>query len=446
MLRVIWAEIKDMIHGGVRIFVLSVLAFTCACVAINVSLTNFTQARAEQAAAEESYGNKAFHKTMIGASTEVYQRIFSEEYLEHLKTAFEQLKADPSFQYRYNVENQMEFYGDSDDSYGVDNFPAYKDEFLVGYEDGTTMLYEDYLTLKAFYVDNLFKDEANISLASGEWFSDDDFFVNSPDDIYLPVLLGSGYEDLYQIGDKINNAHIGTEENITLQVTGFFQADSYFYDNNNDKQILNRYMVVPAVETTYDYILEDGNYDSFTKDAYDSFKMTNTRIICDKEDEEAVVNRVYEIFNQNKLYEFRLFDETGGWTQVLESHRNDTITSLVISIFIITLIVMMFCVQTYYKILQNKKKYSVLMMSGIIKPQLFLIIIIETLAVFLLSLALFAVLYRIFFNHPYIDMGLSPYTFIVIPLVQLILLCFMGLFDCNRVYRMDMSSALREHE
>lgn len=110
---------------------------------------------------------------MIGASTEVYQRIFSEEYLEHLKTAFKQLKADPSFQYRYNVKNQMEFYGDSDDSYGVDNFPAYKDEF--------------------------------------------------------------------------------------------------------------------------------------TKDAYDSFKMTNTRIICDKEDEEAVVNRVYEIFNQNKLYELQHF-------------------------------------------------------------------------------------------------------------------------------------------
>jgi len=440
MISMIWHEIKHIINENKMIFILSVLAFTCACVAINVTLTNYSVTRTEQTAAEESYADKGIYKLVLDGGTEVYQRIFSENYIDNIKTAFEQLKSDPLFEYRYNAENLIDFFSISDSSYGENDFPPYKNEFLYGYETGESAVYDYYLTLKAFYVDNLFKDEPNVSLSVGEWFTDEDFYVNNSNNIILPAILGSGYAGLYEIGDKIYNAHLGTKDEVTLTVTGFLKEDSYFYDNNNDKKILNRYIIVPAVETTYH------EHDDFTKAAYDGFKMTNTRIVFPKDDEEIVVARVYEILNQNKLYEFGLFNETGGWTERLAHNKNATITSLIISAFVVTLLFAIFCVQTYYKLLKNKKKYSILIMSGMTKAQLFLIIIIETLAVFLMSTVCFYILYKITYSNPHIDMGLSHYTFFVIPAIQVILLCFMGIFGCYKTNEINLSSTLREHE
>lgn len=440
MLSIIWQEIKHTILGSKKIFILSVLAFTCACVAINVTLTQYYTAHTEQTAAEENYGNKSFYKLILEGENEIYQRIFGEGNIGNIKAAFEQLKSDPSFQYRYNVENIIDFFSTTDSSYSLTDFPSYKNEFLYGYESGTAYVSENYLSLKAFYADPLFKDEPNVALSEGAWFNKEDFTVSDPDNINLPVILGSGYQGLYRVGDTIRNAHLGTEDEVTLHIIGFFTEDSYFYDNNNDKKILDRYMVVPAIETSYD------GYDSFSKAAYDSLKMTNTRIICTKEDEKAVVSRVYEILNQNQLYEFRLFDETGGWTERLESNRNATATALTISFFIIALLFAIFCAQTYYKILKNKKKYSILKMNGITKIQLFFLIIVDTLMVYILSTVLFYILYCSLRGNLHFDMGLNPYTFIVIPSIELVLLLAMGLYGCRKAYGIDLSSALREHE
>lgn len=446
MLKIIWSDIKEFMHANKLIFIFSVLAFTFSCIAVNNTLFYYLELRADQQAYEESYGGRSYYKIILEGETSSYMNVFNEENFENLKSTFEQLKSDTSFKFVYTAENIINFYDNSDSSYGVDDFPAYKHEFLYGYEDGLAMLFDDYLELKAFYVDNTFQDEPNIKLDSGKWFSEADFYVDDPDNIYLPVILGYSYQDLYQLGDEITNAHIGTEEEATLHVSGFFAENSCFYDNNNEKTILNRYMAVPAVETRYDYTLENGSIDSFARSSYDEFKLINSRIICYQEAAEAVTQKVYEIFRQNGFYEFKLFDESGGWVEILEEYKSTAVSSMIISIFIILLSVIMFCIQSYYKLLKNRRKYAVLMMSGIRKRQLFMIITMDTFAVFFISNLLFVILSYALNHLDAVGIPITGYTFIAIAALELILLCFMGWFGCKKAYRINMSGALRENE
>lgn len=446
MFYIIWLEIKELFCRNLKIFILSILAFTCACAAINVSLTNSEFAYLEHKSASESYGDNVFYKIILPGEEDVYQRMFDESNFENLKSAFEQLKASKTFQYRYTAENAIDFFDITNNAFGINDFPKYKNEFLTGYLDGTAEFRDDYLSLQAFYADNLFHKEPNVSLSAGSWFQESDFFVTTPDGIELPVMLGSSYQNLYQIGEKMKYAHLGTEDNITLNVIAFFNEDSYFYDNNNNRTTLNRYMVVPSIEILYDYVLANGSYAPLARSSYDSFKLVNTRIICKEEEKQKMLHEVQKILNENGLYEFRLFDETGGWRQQLEANRAAVITSSGISAFIICLIFIIFCVQIYYKIVKNKKKYTILLMLGIKKMQLLTIIVLETFFVFLLSLLLFAVLYQVFYTNPKIDFGLNAYTFVVIPLIEVILLIIMGIFGSGKVYKLNLSSALREKE
>lgn len=441
MFKIIWSEIRTLLHGSKSIFILSVLAFAFSCIAINMTVYNYTLAKEEQQAYEESYGDKVFYKLDLPGESEVYQRVFGDKYREVLKSVFEQLKADPLFQYRYTTENPVFFFNDS----GIpDVYSAYKDECLSGYEDGSASTV-DYLALKAFYVDNLFQNEPRVTLAAGEWFTDEDFYVNDPDNMNVPVILGSAYQDLYKIGDVISHAHLATENDVTLHVIGFFDADSYFYDNNNEKRSLTRYMAVPSLETSYDYILEDGSYEEFFRLAYDSSKLVNARIVCGKEDAALAEQRVYEILNQNKLYEFKLSAESEASTKGLEETKSQTVSSMAISIFIVLLSILMFAIQTHYKLLKNKKKYGIYTLTGIVKWQLFFIMIIDTLLLFLLSNALF-VLINTMLSGTLVAVEITGSTVMVIAAMELLLVCFIGVLGYTRVNQLNMSGALREQE
>lgn len=446
MLALILQEIRNIFREHKLIFILSVLAFSCACVGINASLTCSLHEAAESTAAEKTYGSKAAFKIAMDGDSDSFNRVFGNENAGNVKTLFEALKSDGSFTFRYTKENLVDFFDPNDPTYNSENFPDYKEEFRVGYETGTMIDYDDYLALKAFYADTLFCDEFGISIKEGRSFVPEDFVVTSPENIVLPVLLGNGYRDLYQIGDRIENAHLGMLQTITLEVIGFFGEGSYFYDNNTMKQILDRYMVIPAVETSYDGRLTDGTYDDFTHASYDSFKIENTRIVCEQSQYQEIKTHIMEIFRKYGFSELYLFEESKGYTDYLRHAHEDTVTSMVITVFIIAMIVIMVCVQTYYRIIKNRKKYCILMLNGITTWQLFLLIVIETFLMFILSAILYFAMKYALRNNSNFDFGLSQYSLSVIIAIEGVLLILIGCFGVRKIRGLDMSSVLREHE
>ena len=446
MIGIILQELKNTMIGNKVIFILSVLAFTCACIGINASLTGLMINAREKEAVEASFSGKTTYRIAMDGDSDTYMRVFGNKNTGKIKALFNDLTADPHFKYRYTSENVMDFFDPGGNVSAESVFPAFKEEFRAGYENGTAVYDEDYLVLKAIYADRDFCTETGVKIADGQAFEADDFMIGSADNLTVSVLLGSAYRDLYKTGDRIPYAHLGTTDPVTLVVTGFLDAGSYYYDNNAIKTILDRYMIVPAVETSYDGMKPDGSYDDLSHAAYDTMKLIGGRIICENARAGNVKNEIEEIFKRNGFSELRLDAESEGFAQYLDSSRESAALSLVITVFIIIMISLMICIRTVCRIIKNRKKYSIMMLNGITKMKMMLILTAETLLIFVCSGILFFILKTFIPDTSPFDLGLNDHSFPVIAGVMLILLMFIGIFGVRRVYRVDMSTVLREHE
>lgn len=447
MIKIVIREVTNYICHNTKIFILSALALMFSCIAINIALTNYIKADDQKKAMEESYGDKHFYKIMVNGSEEVVNQFFDGENVENIKKLFEQLNADKLLDFRYTTANGIEFYND-EINYNKSMFPSYPQQCVDGYEMGVPEVQDNYLRLKGLYVDRLFNMEKYVTLDSGNWFEADDFVVDVTQNIPLPVIMGSEYKDYYQIGDKLENAHIGTEENITLRVIGFLKENSYFYDNNNDKCLLNRYLLVPSVEVsdTFEKYNDDGTINSFYNSAYDSFKVMNTRIICTAANAKTVKENVEKYFSSDGLYELRLNDETTGAKQQLNEFKSIAISSFVISLIVITFSLIVYGIQLYYKLLRQRKKYSILIFAGISKGQVFWISVADTLVVFILADILFLSFWIINYQRGFDGLGLSAVTFVVIPVLEVLMILILGGYSTRQTFKLNLSSSLRENE
>jgi hypothetical protein len=457
MLKISWLELKNFLKDNRVVFILSVLALTFACITINLTIFNYLQADEFRREYEESYGNKVFYKVSLPPSSAVFMRVFGNENRANIINAFELLKSDPMFEYRYRVPNPIEFYDFDNPDFGAGDFPRFKDEFLQGYEQGRTefSLQDDYISLKGLYADRLLINEPNFNIAYGRWFKEEEFFVHDPNDVFLPVILGAGYTQLYEIGDVIENAQIGAEASTSLNVIGFLAPGSWFYDNNNERQLLDRYMVIPFTEITYNYILPDGSYCQLARFAYSSAVMMNARIVADDFNAAAAKQRVYQIWGENQLYEFELFDETGGAQRWLVMAREQTLSNLIISAFTLLVCVLMFSIQANYKLNKYKKKYGIYMMSGIKAKQLMVIMLQDIVLMFVLSFGLMFALTEVYSKiwhgnpamfHRFDIASVSMETVMVLSITQLLLLCLIGISSHRKIQKTNTSASLREHE
>lgn len=335
--KIIWHEIRYSLAKNFREFVLLVMAFACSCIAINITLTNFIESKNEAASAKESYGDQTFYKLWLSGEETVYQRVFGDDYTDETKDIFEELEADKDFRYLYRTTFDI-FFGDKSSSdtknikYPKEACSGYGEE----YYDDTYFTGNNDLYLKGVFADKLFCEEKNIHLADGEWFSDNDFYVKSAENMELPVILGAKYRQMYKVGDVINNANIWGAENVTFRVKGIFEQGSYFYDNNNDKVDLDAYMVIPDAKPTYSYDQANEIDKTFYNETYGKVLM-NARIVCESKKADEVRARIYEILHDHELYEMKVFDESGGSRTYIASMKELVKTSGVITLFMLIL-------------------------------------------------------------------------------------------------------------
>lgn len=81
----------------------------------------------------------------------------------------------------------------------------------------------------------------------------------------------------------------------------------------------------------------------------------------------------------------RIFDETAGATEELEDTRELVRSCLSISLFIILLSTVVYGIQLKYKLVKDRKKYSIFILNGITRKQLFFITITDSFFVFTMA-------------------------------------------------------------
>lgn len=215
---------------------------------IFVSLTLFgkivgmsEQAEKNAVQYEETYGNKTYYYTSEALSDAVYY-----EYLErnncsiynNLSLFIEKLRNSEVFTYIEIIHQHLEIVS-----------PVIPDKYLLNYEDGiadeSKFYYNNELlyATKAIQVSPSFFTEYNITISEGQGFTEKDYYQESN---MIPVLLGSEYSDLFQVGDTFESYYI--TDKFQFIVKGFVSKESFFYSRiDSDMVSCNRYIIMPSI-------------------------------------------------------------------------------------------------------------------------------------------------------------------------------------------------------
>lgn len=248
-------------------------------------------------------------------------------------------------------------------------------KFLVGYEDGSpnpVFKEEDgklYGTVKAVQINKQALDMFPLSLSEGTTFSSGDFYHKNKDGI-IPILLGSDYADVYEVGDTFNGRHLFKE--FQFEIKGFLHADSFVVKPQYAEIYLSRYVVMPSQQ--FENPVNDEDL-SFQQKHY--FQMINGAIFSpDKRD---VIEKQLE--QAKKAANFPYHAMLGDSTTVL-GHLFDAIEEnfnwlLFLSIILLVGCVISISILMLKRIHDNHKNMMIHLISGGTMRQMFRYIFTE---------------------------------------------------------------------
>ena len=189
----------------------------------------------------DTYGAMTYYFTIDGMSDIQYYQYVDDNNIEiynKLKNFYDKLIKEKKFLFMSIVEQPVEIYG-----------TVISDIFLEGYEDGEAessifdMEGQDWYRTKSLQVSDEFFYHFNIQIAKGNGFEEKNYVYHKGDEI--PVVLGSEYDGIFQIGDKITCNYLF--EDVVLKVTGILKKEQFFYDEmEKEFKSCGRYMILPA--------------------------------------------------------------------------------------------------------------------------------------------------------------------------------------------------------
>ena len=238
------------------------------------------------------------------------------------------------------------------------------DKFLMYYEMGNSEYsrWEDReipeYDVKALYVSQSFFEKNQIAVAEGRSFMEADYSME-PDEV-IPVLLGSDYREIFQIGDCFSGQYFTQDSQ--FEVIGFLEEDSFFVNRNSiEPESTRRYMVTPAflecdgcdfasillLQETVGLIYSEGSYEQIKEQYNQLIKEAGV------EEFELIVNDPNENFDYNEEIQRYAY---------MTREITDQYQKLFWIIFL--LVVICFYLVVRQSMEENRYRYSVMMLNG----------------------------------------------------------------------------------
>lgn len=97
-------------------------------------------------------------------------------------------------------------------------------------------------TIDAFQMNEQAFEYFDLNVIKGRLFQPDDF-----DDTgnMLPVLMGSSYMDIFEVGDQLPAAY--HQKKVTLEIIGFLHENTMIYFNGDSEFYLDQYIILPYI-------------------------------------------------------------------------------------------------------------------------------------------------------------------------------------------------------
>lgn len=100
---------------------------------------------------------------------------------------------------------------------------------------------KEYTMVKSIQMNQKSFDFFDLEVSEGRVWNSNDFKYNG----CIPILLGSNYKSVFNVGDKIEIGYFGTKFN--AEIIGFIKADSNVLGNGNIQMYLNEYILLPHI-------------------------------------------------------------------------------------------------------------------------------------------------------------------------------------------------------
>lgn len=286
---------------------------------------------------ERAYKDKAIYQLIDGYSDPDEFEAFRAEpnALNILKSYYNALNNADSFQYLSMFDQNIIV----DDMNG-----AFPEELAVNNS-------RQLKRVDAFQINEQACEYFELDVIKGRTFQQGDFDENGA---VLPVLMGSNYIDIFEVGDRLSATFYQKE--VELEIIGFLRENTIVYFNGNSEFYLDQYMILPyinynAPETEFDewfqevvyFAMINGYISISSGDTYTRDMMMELEAISEKT---GFYNYVFIGSNPN-IQQYR------GLISILNENYN-----LILSLLILSFLINMVTIGLQIYMMQERRLHA----------------------------------------------------------------------------------------
>lgn len=202
----------------------------------------------------------------------------------------------------------------------------------------------------------------NLQIVRGREFNDTDYkYIGNSSPI--PVILGSQYSSLYDIGSKFSFFLYNKE--IEGKVIGFLDSSQKIMTANEPELILDKYILLPAInfsEKPSNYIRKNPNNELFVRA---SLLAGAGSLLLSKQSPVQMRKTMDQIAEKSGFHEFQLIGADGLVIDALVGMTKTNVVLIVITILILFVITSLsFLYALHLKVKKNIDSYLVLLICG----------------------------------------------------------------------------------
>lgn len=304
-----------------------------------------------------------------------------------------------------------------------------KDKFYYGTADKKYLnnpypnIEGHFSNIKGFYVDDGYVKEFPLEVSSGRTFEEQDY---SSED--MPVILGSEYKGIYNVGDTFDYFDYTNKKIRKLEVIGILKSNTYSF-SMGEAQSLDNFVIYPYQTITPS---------TSNKEMYDGWINHCTVITNDKD---KALEEIRKESSDLELYNFRLNSWKSMTIRLIQSNSEEAMKSILLSIAIFLFVSVGIVAVQLNRIKSSLREFGIHLLSGARKRDIEERIILSTIMYVIIGSVL-GTYFGYVTNKQIYD---TRVILFIIPIMILLMIIIL-ILPLNKIRKMEITNIIRREE
>ena len=281
----------------------------------------------------------------------------------------------------------------------------------------------NFSNIKSAYVDEGYVREFPLEVSSGRTFEDEDY---SSED--MPVILGSEYKGIYNVGDTFDYFDYTNKKIRKLEVIGILKSNTYSF-SMGEAESLDNFVICP-----YQTI----NPSTANKEMYDGWINHCTVITNDKD---KALEEIRKESSDLELYNFKLNSWKSMTTRLVQSVSEEAMKSILLSIAIFLFVSVGIVAVQLNRIKSSLREFGIHLLSGARKRDIEERIILSTIMYVIIGSVL-----GTYFGYVTNKQIYETRVILFIIPIMILLMIIILILPLNKIRKMEITNIIRREE